>query len=225
MLAALRPDSVTAILTGLDRDPEDPAIYARAAIAYADTDFPAMTLVYGQIYRILATHGPRTVDTTNAMARVLREKVVTDSGSTTVRWNIAQGEMPLIPTRGGGQLAPFVYLYEHSMSHTTGLSSTSRSTYEGAAAVFVAELGAVCRGGEPVLPDAFYETLCGMWSAGHSATYAHWVIGPAFAVEFEAYSRAHATEVNNLSTYLAAHPYRPRTPTRADDLYAVSGGT
>jgi hypothetical protein len=175
------------------------------------------------MYRLLNTHGPKTVDTSEAMERILRERIVATPGNARVAVNFAPGEMPLIRTRDGRQMAPFVYLYEHSMARVGGLAEGSRAEFEGAAAVFNAQFNVVCRSGEPVLEEEFYAALCGIAAAGHRDTYAHWVIGPAFASEYERWAGSHTAAVNGFQTYLASHPLRPRTPTRADDLFAVTG--
>lgn len=219
--APLRPASVADILTRMDRDPEDPDLYSRAAIAYADTPYSGMTLVYAQTYRILSTHGSRTVDTTNAMARIIRDKITVAPNGTDVVMDLAAGEMPTIRNRDGASMAPFVYLYQVLMDRASGLATAQRGTLEGAAAVINQQLVVTCRGDDPLLDEELFHTLCGISAAGHRDTYAHWVVGPAFAAEWEAWQTAHTTGVNQFLSYLAAHPFRPRTPMRADDAYVV----
>lgn len=219
-LDALRPDSVTNTLAALDRNPDDVEAYARGAIAYADTDVAGMTLVWGQTYRLLDGHGRKTVEVTGAMARVLREKV-TFTPPNDVELRFAPGAMPVLPASGHRYFAPFAHLYEHSMNGIGNAAALGLSTFEGASAVFAVQTQLVCNDGAPVLQEEFYAALCELAAAGHRDAYAHWVIGPAFSTAWETWAAAHAQQVDAFQRYLAAHPFRPMTATRPDDLHPV----
>ena len=219
-LDPLRPESVQSTLAALDRNPDDVEAYARGAIAYADTDVAGMTLVWGQTYRLLDSHGRKTVDVTNAMARVLREKV-TFTPPNDVELRFAPGAMPVLPAAGNHYYAPFAHLYEHSMNGIGNAAALGLSTFEGASAVFAVQTQLVCDDGAAVLEEEFYVALCGIAQGGHRDAYAHWVIGPAFSTEWETWSRAHSAQVEAFQRYLASHPFRPTTATRPDDLHPV----
>lgn len=219
-LDSLRPEPVRPTLDALDRNPDDTEAYARGAIAYADTDVAGMTLVWGQTYRLLDTHGRKTVDVANAMARVLREKV-TFTPPNEVELRFAPGAMPVLPASGNRYFAPFAHLYEHSMNGIGNAAAQGLSTYEGASAVFAVQTQLVCRDGAAVLEEEFYTALCGIAAGGHREAYAHWVIGPAFSTEWEAWRAAHENQVEAFQRYLSANPFRPAAATRPDDLHPV----
>lgn len=219
-LDPLRPEPVRPMLTALDRNPDDTEAYARGAIAYADTDVAGMTLVWGQTYRLLDPTGRKTVDVTNAMARVLREKVRVVPPNQ-VELTFAPGAMPVLPASGNRYFAPFAHLYEHSMNGIGNAAAQGLSTFEGAASVFSVQVQLVCRDGAAVLEEEFYTFLCGVGAGGHRDAYAHWVIGPAFPSDWSTWQTSHDDSYQAFQRYLASHPFRPMTATRPDDLFPV----
>lgn len=222
-LDPLRPEPVQSALAAVTRDPQDSEAYARGALAYADTDVPGMALVWGQDYRILDTHGRKTVDVANAMARVIRERfTVSEAGQVDARLAPA-GRMPIIDGYDERTYGPFAYVYQYSMDSIPN-PNAPLDQYEGASAVFAGQLQAICRSGRPVLDDPLYDWLCDLAAAGHADTYGHWVIGPAFGPGWEAWRTAHARELDAYESFLQTHPYRPRRATRPDDLHPIRRG-
>lgn len=221
-LDPLRPEAARPALAAITRLADDTEAYARGALAYADTDVTAMTLVWGQYYRILDTVGRRTVEVANAMARVVREDFsVSANGEVDAR--LAPGRMPVVEGFDERTYGPFAYVYQYSM-HSVPNPNAPLDQYEGAAGVFSGELSAICRSGNAVLDDPLYEWLCGVAAAGHAVTYGHWVIGPAFGPQWEAWRTAHARELEAYESYVQAHPFRPDHATRPDDLHPIRRG-
>lgn len=221
-LATLRPASVDGPLAAVTRLAEDSDAAARGAIAYADTDVAGMTLVWGQAYRILDHHGRRTVDVATAMARVIRERFTVSATGVDAR--LAPAGMPIITGPDGRTFAAFGFVYQRWLERMTA-PTAALDTFEGAAAVFEGQATTMCHGTEPVLDDPTFHWICDVAGAGMTATYARWVIGPAFGPAWEAWQTAHASDVDALERFMSTHPFRPRRATRADDLHPIRRGS
>jgi hypothetical protein len=95
-LAALRPTGTEQALQGLVNTPADPEAYAKAALAYAATDVPGMTLLWGMGYQAMGG-GPSDAAVAAAFAKVLTERIQATRDAhehVTFHVRLAPGQMP-----------------------------------------------------------------------------------------------------------------------------------
>ena len=109
-LAPLRPTGADAVLGPLAASPGVEE-HAAAALFYAQTDAPGMTLLWGMTAGAVAFDHPRRAELAGAMRGVLERRVIANGdGQVSVR--LAPGATPAFQLADGRMVAPMCHLYE-----------------------------------------------------------------------------------------------------------------
>lgn len=223
-LALLRPASARDALAGLEAAPTDPLAYRRAALAYATTDAPGMSLLWGLTYHA-AGPGESDAKLAAALAQVLTERISAkpaqqgDGFDFSVR--LAPGKMPVREHQNGDQQVPLAHAFEaHFALSLAGFRPpwTLEQFYD-VLSNWVAELST---GGSPfkaaVEVDAWLVLLA---KAGHLEAYCYQLLGPAYPAELRAYKIGHAAELRAYQEYARRDPLQPRHAPLPDELVQV----
>lgn len=214
-LDRLHPEGALPLLERIERTPADAEAYAQAALFYADTDAPGMTIFWGQTYRLLAPEGPRTEAVVRAMRRVFETRVEVSNGTAQVR--LAPGSMPVIAMDDGRMLAPFAHRYEIVAGMT--FAGAVPNTFENIALGLAHYPEFASPRDFPFQAETELSTyLAALGTAGHLETFAHFVIGPAFPEPWAAYTQTNGTKLAAFRAHLAANPFTPTVGVRPDDL-------
>jgi hypothetical protein len=220
-MARLRPTGTETALSALAAAPTQPEPYAQAALAFAPTEAPAMSLIWGLSYHAMGG-GPQDAALAEALAKVLRERVVATrdehTHEKTFNVRLAPGQAPVRKTPDGVAHVPVAHLFE-------GLFSPALTSLEGAWTVeqfydalsnWVAQLASH---GSPL--DARVELdawLVATAKAGHLEAYCHTLLGPAFPAELKQFRRQNAAASKAYEAYVKASPLRPTHAVMPDDL-------
>jgi hypothetical protein len=220
-LARLRPTGTEAALSTLAATPTEAEAYARAALAYASTEAPAMTLIWGLSYQAMGG-GSQDAAVAEALAKVLRERVVAKrdehTHEKTFNVRLAPGQAPVRKTPDGVAHVPVAHLFEGLFSPAlTGLEGawTVEQFYD-ALSSWVAQLASH---GSPL--DARIELdawLVATARAGHLEAYCHTLLGPAFPTELKQFRRQNAAALKAYAAYVQASPLRPTHAVMPDDM-------
>ncbi len=220
-LAPLRPASALSALQALEAAPGDAQAYARAALAYAETDVPAMTLIWGLQYQAMGG-GAADAKVAAALSKVLSERILikrtpnTDDVTFNVR--LAPGQMPVRQDADGSVHAPLAYAFEALFS-TTLMGFRPPWTIEAFHDVVSSWAGLVSSRGTPL--DEVMELngwLVTTGKAGHLEALCHQLLGPAFPAELKAYKASSAAELKALKDYLKTSALKPKRAVLPDDL-------
>src|SRR5258706_7236422 len=220
-MARLRPPGTQAALAALAAAPADAEAYAQAALAFAATDAPAMTLIYGMSYQALGG-GASTPRVAEALSRVLRERIVAqrDEQSHSVKYNVrlAPGQMPQRKNADGTTQGPVAHVFEALFSPAlTGASPpwTVEQFYD----ALSSWVGVVAAHGTPL--DERLELhgwLVALAKSGHLEAYCYALLGPAFPAELKQFRRENAAVIKAYAAYQKDVPLRPTRPPMPDDL-------
>jgi len=223
-LASLRPAATQAALQTLAAAPSEAEPYAQAALAYAATDVPCMTLLWGLSYQAMGG-GKSDAAVAAAFAKVLTERITAtrDAQTKQVNFNLrlAPGEMPLQKDIDGSVHAPLAHVFEAVFSPAvTGFRSpwTLEQFYD----CLSSWVGVVATRGTPL--DETLELdgwLVALAKAGHLEAFCYRLLGPAFPAELKAYKASHTAELKayqDFSNGTALHPKRAAMP---DDLVRI----
>jgi len=224
-IAPLRPPSTAAALQTLEAAPADAQAYAHAALAYADTDVPAMTLIWGVSYQAMGG-GAADARVAAALAKVLNERIVVlrakDSDEVTFNLRLAPGQMPVRQNADGSAHAPVPYVFE-ALFGTTLMGFRPPWTIELFHDVLSSWAALVSTRGTPL--DDVLEVngwLVTTAKAGHLEAFCHQLLGAAFAAELRAYKAAGgAKDLKSLKDYLKSDALRPKRAVMPDDLVRV----
>ncbi|HEY6079362.1 MAG TPA: hypothetical protein VIW29_11195 [Polyangiaceae bacterium] len=223
-LATLRPAVAEPAVEQLAAAPAEAALYARAALAYADTDVPAMSLLWGMTYQAMGG-GKEDAKVAAALARILAERirVTHDEASERVDFNVrlAPGQMPTRHHPDGSLEAPLAHAFEGLFSAAlTGFRPpwTVEQFYDSLSS-WVAFVNARPTPLDELVPLNAWLVL--LAKAGHLEAYCHRLLGPAFAPELKAYQRGHAAELKALTEYLKANRLAPTRAPLPNELVRV----
>jgi hypothetical protein len=223
-LAPLRPAPALGALQALEAAPADAQAYAQAALAYAETDVPGMTLIWGMTYQAMGG-GKADAQVAAALAKVLGERIVVKraAGTDEVTFNVrlAPGQMPVRQDADGSVHAPLAHTFEALFS-TTLMGFRPPWTIEQFHDVLSSWAGLVTSRGTPL--DQTLELngwLVATAKAGHLEAFCHQLLGPAFPVELKAYKASSAAEVKGLKDYLKSNAFKPQRAVLPDDLVRV----
>jgi hypothetical protein len=223
-MALLRPARAEATVQALSATPGAPEAYAQAALAYADSDVPGMSLLWGMTYRAMGGGGDDAKVAT-ALAKILNERirVSRDSVSERVDFNVrlAPGQMPTRQHADGAVHAPLAHVFEGLFGATlTGFRPpwTIEQYYD----VLSSWAALVSAHGTPLdeqVPLNLW--LVTLAKAGHLEAYCYRLLGPAFPAELKAYQHGHAAELKEFDAYVKAAPLAPVRAPLPDALVRV----
>lgn len=220
-MTLLRPSVAAPSLVALELAPQDASAYAAAAVAYAATDVPVMTLLWGMTYQAMGG-GKDEAAVAQALQKVLSERVTVqaDPHSDRVDYNVrlAPGQMPVRQDANGSVEAPLAHAFEGLFSPSlVGFRPPwSIEEFYDALSSWV---GIVSTRGTPF--DSVLELhgwLVTLAKAGHLEAYCYRLLGSAFPLELKAYQASHAREFRALSAYLEASALKPTRAAAPDML-------
>ena len=220
-VAALRVPGTETALQALTNAPSDPEAYAQAALAYAPTEAPGMSLLWGLSYQAMGG-GASDAAVAGAFAKVLTERITAklDEQTKQVSFNLrlAPGQMPARQAADGSVNAPLAHAFEALFSPAvTGFRPpwTIEQFYD----VLSAWVGVIALHGtaldEKVALDGWLVTLA---KAGHLEAFCYQFLGPAFPAELKAYKAANAPALKAYRQFLKGAPLRPARAAMPDDL-------
>lgn len=222
-LASLRVPGTEAALQALTDAPTDPEAYARAALAYAPTDVPAMTLLWGLSYQAMGG-GTSDAAVATAFAKVLTERITAtldEHKQVSFNLRLAPGQMPARQAVDGSVSAPVAHTFEALFGPavtTLHPPWTIEQFYD----VLSAWVGFVSLHGtaldEKVALDAWLVALA---KAGHLEAFCYQLLGPAFPTELKAYKSANGAALKAYRDFVKGAPLRPAHAVMPDDLVRV----
>lgn len=222
-LASLRPAGTEQALLGLSNAPADPEAYAKAALAYATTDVPGMTLLWGLSYQAMGG-GASDPAIAPALAKVLTERILAkrdDQQQVVFTLRLAPGAMPVRLEADGSAHAPIAHAFEALFSPAvTGFRPPwtieqfydALSTWAGAIASHGTAL-------DEKLPINGW--LVAAAKAGHLEAFCYQLLGPAFPAELKAYKAANAAALKAYRGFVKASPLSPQRAALPDELVRI----
>jgi hypothetical protein len=203
--------------------PADPEAYAKAALAYAATDVPGMTLLWGMGYQAMGG-GPSDAAVAAAFAKVLTERIQATRDAhehVTFHVRLAPGQMPTRQDADGSVHAPIAHAFEALFSPAvTGFRPpwTIEQFYDVLSTwtAVVATHGTALD--EKVELDGWLVTVA---KAGHLEAFCHQLLGPAFPTELKAYKTGNAAALKAYRDFLKSAPLRPTHTLLPDDLVRI----
>jgi hypothetical protein len=196
-------------LAALERAPAEAHAYARAAVAYASTDVPVMTLLWGMTYAALGG-GAEGDAVASAVAKVLTERVVVtvdaESGRAVYDVRLAPGQMPLSEGSGGVAEAPLAHVFEAMFGATlSGFRPPwSVEAFHDAISIWVGQASIQSTPLDRVLPLQAW--LVQVARAGHLEAFCYRVLGAAYPSELRAYVSRNPRALRSLDDYLRDSP-------------------
>jgi hypothetical protein len=219
-MAKLRPAEAEPARAALQAKPEDAQLYAQAATAYAATDTPVMTLIWGMMHLAMGG-GASEAQVGQAFVKVLSERVVVGNdagGRVSYNVRLAPGQMPIREHPNGSVEAPFAHAFE-GLFGATLLGFQPPWSVEEVYDVLSSWAGVVATRGTPL--DELLELdgwLVAAAKAGHLEAYCFRLVGAAFPAELKAYKAGHAKELKALDEYLKSAALQPKRAVMPDDL-------
>jgi hypothetical protein len=218
-IAKLRPADAEPARSALQGSPADAQRYAQAAIAYASTDAPVMTLIWGMTYLAMGG-GSSEPQVAQAFAKVLSERVVVAKdadGRAAYNVRLAPGQMPSREHPDGTLEAPLAHAFE-GMFGATLIGFQPPWSVEEVHDVLSSWAGVVATRGTPL--DELVEVngwLVTAAKAGHLEAYCYRLVGPAFPAELRAYKASHAKELKAFGAYSKSAALKPKRAVMPDD--------
>jgi hypothetical protein len=223
-MAKLRPPAAASAAQALAAAPADAQAYAQATLAYATTDVPAMTLLWGMTYQALGG-GKDDAAVAAALSKVLSERIlvnrVENSDRTDYTLRLAPGQMPARQEADGSVLAPVAHVFE-GVFGTSVMGYRPPWTIEKFYDALSSWTGLVASQGTPL--DEKLELnawLVTTAKAGHLEAYCHQLLGPAFMAELKSYRAANASAFRAYKDYLKVSAIKPTRAVMPDDLVRV----
>ncbi|HEX2874956.1 MAG TPA: hypothetical protein VHP33_27080 [Polyangiaceae bacterium] len=222
-LASLRPVGTEPVLQALTGAPADPEAYAKAALAYALTDVPGMTLLWGISYQAMGG-GASDAAVANALSKVLTERILAKPDAqqqVTFNLRLAPGSMPTRVEPDGATLAPIAHTFESLFSPAvTGFRPpwTIEQFYD----ALSSWAGIVATRGTPLdekLPVNAWLALAA--KQGHLEAFCYQLLGPAFPAELKAFKAGNAAALKAYLEFLKTSPLRPQHAPLPDELVRI----
>lgn len=222
-LASLRPAGTEPVLQALASAPADPEAYAKAALAYAPTDVPGMTLLWGLSYQAMGG-GASDAAVANALGKVLTERILAKPDAqqqVTFNLRLAPGAMPVRVDADGATLAPIAHTFESLFSPAvTGFRPpwTIEQFYD----ALSTWAGIVATRGTPLdekLPVNAW--LAAVAKQGHLEAFCYQLLGPAFPAELKAFKASNAVALKAYREFLKGSPLRPQHAVLPDELVRI----
>ena len=222
-MAALRPAGTEPVLQALANAPADAEAYAKAALAYAPTDAPGMTLLWGLSYQAMGG-GASDVALANALAKVLTERILAKPDAqqqVTFNLRLAPGAMPVRVESDGAALAPVAHAFESFFSPAvTGFRPPwSIEQFYDALSSWA---GVVATRGTPLdekLPVNGWLALAA--KQGHLEAFCYQLLGPAFPAELKAFKATNGKALKAYQAFLKASPLQPQHAVMPDELVRI----
>lgn len=223
-LASLRVPGTENALQALANAPTDAEAYAQAALAYAPSDVPGMTMLWGLSYQAIGG-GVSDAAVATAFAKVLTERITAKLDETTqeVSFNLrlAPGQMPARQAADGSVSAPIAHAFEALFSPAvTGFRPpwTIEQFYD----VLSTWVGVIALHGtaldEKIALNGWLVTLA---KAGHLEAFCYQLLGPAYPAELKAYKASNAAALKAYRDFLKVAPLRPAHAAMPDDLVRI----
>ena len=223
-MAGLRPAATASALKALVAAPGDAHAYAQAALAFAATDVPGMTLVWGMTHQALGG-GKDDASVAAAFAKVLNERILVERDPKTDRADyslrLAPGQMPTREQADGSVQAPLAHVFE-TIFGTTVMGYRPPWTIEQFYDAVSNWAGLVSAHGTPL--DEKMELnawLVATAKSGHLEAYCYQLLGPAFSAELKAYQAANTRAFRAYNEYLKVSAIKPTRAVLPDDLVRV----
>ncbi len=223
-MARLRPAGTESALAALSAAPAEAEPYAKAALAFAPTDAPAMTLIWALTYQAMGG-GSSDAAVATALSLVLRERIRTVHNEQTqhdeLNIRLAPGQMPARQEADGAVRAPIAHVFEMSFSPAlTGMQPpwTIEQFYD-ALSGWVGEIAAHGTPLDQQLElDGWLVTLA---KAGHLEAYCYALLGPAFPAELKSYRAKSAAAFNAYQSYSKSSALHPTRAAMPDELVRI----
>jgi hypothetical protein len=223
-LVSLRAAGTENALQALANAPTDPEAYAQAALAYASTDVPGMSMLWGLTYQAMGG-GTSDAAVANAFAKLLTERITAahDEQTKQVSFNLrlAPGQMPVRKEADGSVRAPLAHVFESLFSPAvTGFRPpwTIEQFYD----VLSTWVGVLATHGsaldDTLELDGWLVTLA---KAGHLEAFCYRLLGPAFPAELKAYKASHSAQLKAYQDFSKASALRPKRAVMPDDLIRI----
>lgn len=222
-IALLRPTGTESALQALASAPGNPEAYAQAALAYAPTEVPGMTLLWALSYQAMGG-GASDVAVANALAKVLSERILAkpdEHRQVVFNLRLAPGKMPMRQGPDGAVEAPVAHTFEALLGPAvTGFQPpwTIEQFYD----VLSTWTGMVATHGtaldERLELDGWLVTLA---KAGYLEPFCYQLLGPAFPAELKTYKAKNAAVLKAYRDFVKATPLRPKQAPLPDDLVRI----
>jgi hypothetical protein len=223
-IAALRPAAGESAVQALAATAAEPAVYASATLAYADSEVPGMSLLWGMSYLAMGG-GSEEPKLASSLAKILSERIRVNrdpmSGRVDFNVRLAPGQMPTRQHPDGAIEAPLAHVFEGLFGATlTGFRPPwSVEQYYDVLSSWAALVSAHGTPLDERLPLNAW--LVAMAKAGHLEAYCFRLLGPAFPTELKAYKRGHAAQLKALDDYLKESPLSPVSAPLPDALVRI----
>lgn len=222
-MAALRPAGTEPVLQALANAPADSEAYAKAALAYAPTDAPGMTLLWGMSYQAMGG-GASDAAIASALSKVLTERILAKPDAqqqVTFNLRLAPGAMPVRVEADGAALAPIAHTFESLFSPAvTGFRPPwSIEQFYDALSNWT---GVVATRGTPLdekVPVNAWLALAA--KQGHLEAFCFQLLGPAFPAELKAFKAKSAAALKAYREFLKTSPLRPQHAPLPDELVRI----
>ena len=222
-LLLLRPPGAEGALQALAKAPAEAEPYAQAALAYATTDVPGMTLLWGLSYQAMGG-GTSDAAVATALAKVLTERILAkpdEQKHVTFNVRLAPGQMPTRQEIDGSVHAPIAHAFEGLFSPTvTGFRPpwTIEQFYD----VLSTWTALVATQGTPLDAQVPLDGwLVVVAKAGHLEAFCHQLLGPAFPAELKAYKASNAKALKGYREFVKATPLHPNHAAMPDELVRI----
>ena len=223
-LAKLRPEGTQVLLAALESGSGSAQAYAQGAVAFAATDVPAMTLIWGMSYQAMGG-GSEDAAVSRAVSRVLVERITAERDPRTqqisLSLRLAPGAMPTREEADGSTRAPFAHVFE-SLFGPAVRGFRPPWTIEQFYDVLSSWVGLVASRGTPLDDSLELDAwLVATAKAGHLEAFCHRLLGPAYGAELKAYRASHAGELKAYQAYLRTAAFAPKRAPLPDELVRV----
>ena len=222
-LATLRPAGTEQARQGLLSAPTSPEAYAEAALAYAPTEVPGMTLLWGMSYQAMGS-GVSEEAVAKAFAKVLTERILAkpdEHQRTTFNLRLAPGQMPVRRATDGSTQAPLAHTFEALFGPAvTGFRPpwTIEQFYD----VLSTWTGIVAAHGTALDPQIELDVwLVTVAKAGHLEAFCYQLLGAAFPAELKAYKLHNAAALKAYRDFVKDGPLRPKRAPMPDELVRI----
>jgi hypothetical protein len=223
-LAALRPAGTEAAAKALSSAPASAEPYALAALAYAGTNAPGMTLIWGMTYQAMGG-GASDVALAKALAQVLHERIqagrAENGRDVSFSVRLAPGQMPTRQNADGSVEAPLIHVFE-TLFGPAVVGFRPPWTIEQFYDAISSWAGMVSTHGTPLDEKLELDAwLVSTAKAEHLEAFCHQLLGPAFPAEYKAYKAGNAPALKAYAKYSSASALRPQAVPMPDDLVRI----
>ncbi len=192
---------------GIDVDPGTPSNYMHLAVMFSQSDAPVLSLFFGEAFRLLEPSSPRSFQIGALMTAVCRDSVnVKKKEGDELEASVHLAPPISIDKPEQAKDLPLPNQLELSIgpglviAHREGLSLASLH------AARKSFLQSIRSPESPLHELSLYQWLQELDDAGHLEAYNHWLYGPGFPAEYEAWSKTHPESEDAFAQYMGEHP-------------------